>query len=267
MLLTLIGCMGRFERPHVPNVVVGPPGAYNAEQYQADIKALEKATGNDAINLRNKIVYSVLAEIDHVFFDCETRLFLNEGTFNVGSDVLRLGLAAGGTISRGERSKTILSALLSGVSGVSLSVDKNFFRQQTVQAISNAMEAERDKLKALILQQLSKDLTAYPFQAARADLIRYFYAGTLPSGLQHLAQQAATNAQNQQADLHQLQLSNITLEQLNQAFSTNQQIARDFQTNDLTKEVNFLKAMGITVDPVTKEKVESELCAGNENPD
>ncbi len=192
-LLLLGGCAGRLERPNIPKVISESPrngkvGAYDLEAYKLDMLNYDKATGSDAIRLRNKMIYGVMAEIDYLFYDYETKLFLNEGSFKVGSDFLQLGLSAGSTISNGARGKTVLSALLTGVTGSSLSVDKNFFRQQTVQAISSAMEANRDRIKTIILQQLKQDSINYPFEAAQSDLIKYFFAGTLSAGLQQINQ-------------------------------------------------------------------------------
>jgi hypothetical protein len=140
----LTSCAGRLERPKIPAVIVVPApggtGNYLLSDYGQDLKnyeaAAKDATGMAAIPLRNKMVYSLLAEIDYVYYDYETKLFLNEGKFRVGADFLQLGMAAAGTLTNGTRGKTILSALLTGVTGVDLSIDKNFFRQQTVQAIA-----------------------------------------------------------------------------------------------------------------------------------
>lgn len=263
-LLLSSGCIGHVERPHIPSVIAVPApngqtgGNYTLDEYSKDLAAYAAATGADAVKLRNKMTYSLIAEIDYAYYTYETKLFLNEGRFHVGSDFLQLGLAAGATVTNGARAKTVLSALLSGVTGTSLSVDKNFFRQQTVQAITSSMEANRDRIKAIILQQLSQDATAYPFQAARADLIKYFFAGTLSSGLQQLHQQAATNAQTQQSNLNQLQVTNVTAAEVNSATAVNAAVAKAFQSGDLTKVIAFLKAMGaITEDNPSKDLVES----------
>jgi hypothetical protein len=210
--ISFTGCVGRLARPNIPAVIAVPSpgktrtGNYTLGNYAADLTAYAGATGEAAAVLRNKIVYSLIAEIDYVFYDYETELFLNDGQFKMGSDFVQLGMAAAGTLAYGSRGKTILSALLTGVTGVSLSVDKNFFREQTVQAITSSMEANRDRIKTLILQQLSKDTTSYPFEAARADLIHYFFAGTLPAGLQQLSQDAGSNAKSVKDALNQVQV-------------------------------------------------------------
>ena len=266
MLPSLWSCVGHLERPRVPDVIVVPPpgrqagGNYTLAQYDTDLTAYGAANGDDAVKLRNRMTHSLLAEIDYAYYDYETKLFLNEGRFHIGSDFLQLGLAAGSTVTNGARAKTVLSALLSGVTGTSLSLDKNLFSQQTVQAIMSSMEANRDRIKTVILQELSKDTTAYPFQAARADLIKYFFAGTLPGGLLQLHQQAATNAQAEQSNLNTVQVTNISAADVASTTQVNQAVAKAFQSGNLTKIVAFLKAMGaVTEDNPPKEKVEAAL--------
>jgi hypothetical protein len=260
-ILILTGCAGRFERPNIPSVVVVPAphgiGNYTIDNYKADLAAYDLATGDSAKALRNRMVYQLFAEIDYVFYDYETKLFLNQGRFNVGSDFLQLGLAAGATITNGARAKTILSALLSGVTGTSLSIDKNFFRQQTVQAIASSMEANRDKVKAVILQELTQDNTTYPFSAARAELIKYFFAGTLSSGLQQIHQDSAASAQTAQANLQQVQVGNIPASDVSAVTELNKAIAKAFADNELTKVTAWLRAMkALTADTPTRATIE-----------
>lgn len=256
--LLLTSCTGRFERPRIPSTIVVPApngiGNYTLDQYKTDLDTYASATGESARVLRNKMTYQLLAEVDFVYYEYETKLFLNQGRFNVGSDFLQLGLAAGTTVINGARAKTVLSAILSGVTGTSLSVDKNYFRQQTAQAIASSMEANRDRVKAVILQQLAQDTVIYPFAAARADLIRYFFAGTLSSGLQQLHQEAAANASTQQANLTQVQIGNIPTSDVTAVTDLNKAISAAFASNDLTKVTAWLRAMGaINAEKPTKE--------------
>lgn len=260
----LTSCVGRFDRPKMPAVFAVPSadktGNYTLGNYATDLAGYADATGDSASAVRDKMVYSLLAEIDYVYYDYETKLFLNEAKFNVGSDFLQLGMAAAGTLTNGMRGKTILSALLAGVSGVDLSVDKNFFRQQTVQAITSSMEANRDRIKTVILQQLAKDTTAYPFQAARADLVHYFFAGTLPAGLQQLSQDAGSNAKSEKDALHKAQVRNITAADVISIGAINGAIAQAFAANNLAAVEEYLRAMKVAVRPnPTREELEEEV--------
>jgi hypothetical protein len=269
ILISLAGCSSRFARPNVPAVIVVPSpkvipppsatGNYTLGDYTHDLDLYSKATGTEALRLRNRMTYGLMAEIDYVFYEYETKLFLNQGGFNVGSDFLQLGLAAGSTITNGARAKTILSALLSGVTGTSLSIDKNFFRQQTVQAIMSSMEANRDRVKAVIIQQLAKDTSVYPFEAARPDLIKYFFAGTLPAGLQQLHQEAATDAKEQREELNRVQITNISAADAKTAGDVDLAVRKAFQSGDLSKVKTFLIAMGAVGDTATNAQLDAAV--------
>jgi len=247
--LLLTACAGRLERPSIPAVIAPDSkiGNYTLKNYEDDLAAYSAASGDSAKALRNKMVYGVMAEIDYAFYTYEIKLYVNEGSFNVGADVLQLGLAAGGTIANGARAKTVMSALLSGVTGVNLSIDKNFFRQQTVQAIVSSMEAGRDRTKSLILQQLARNTATYPFQAARADLIKYFFAGTLPAGLLQIHEDSAVNARQERTDLNLLRVSGITPEDLKDATDLNAATAAAFKSGDLTRLISALQAVGVPI--------------------
>lgn len=265
LAILLTSCVGRLERPSIPGVIAvpapdGKTGNYTLQNYADDLADYDKKTGEAAVGVRNKIVYSLMAEIDYVFYDYETKLFLNEGLSHVGADFLQLGMAAGGALTNGTRGKTILSALLSGVTGVDLSVDKNFFSQQTVQAITSSMEANRDRIKTIILQQLDQTTTSYPYPAARVDLIHYFFAGTLPGGLQQLNQDAGTNAKSEKAALNQVQVGHITPGDVSNITKINAAIAQAFSVNNFGPIEKYLNAMGImTPANPTKAALETEL--------
>ncbi len=263
----LSGCANRLERSRLPDVFVDPPpsrstnGTYSLSAFNTDFAAYTAATLNAtptepaATTARNKMVYGVMAEIDYVYGNYEIALFMNEGSFRVATDVLQLGLGMASTITNGARSKTVLSAVLTGVTGTSLSIDKNFFRQQTVQALISSMQAGRDRVKAIIIQRLNDPVTSYPFQAARSDLAAYFFAGTLPGALQQLNQTAAAKADDQRIALNNIQLTDVRT-----ATNFNKAVASAFKTTDLSKVIVFLQAMGVSVDEnSSSETVEKAL--------
>jgi hypothetical protein len=134
-------------------------------------------------------------------------LFSGKANVGVTGDTLVLGLTAASTIATHTPTKTLLSALGTAITGVNLSVDKNYFAQQTFQSIAVAMTTRRDKARTAIVQNMSaKDAEDYPLEAAKRDLTAYFYAGTLPGGLQELQEEAASAAKQQavqpQAAIH-----------------------------------------------------------------
>jgi hypothetical protein len=247
----------------------GSNGTYTLALFEADFQAYNakippqnpSPTPVDvtaATALRNKMVYGVMAEIDYVYHDYEESLFINEGSFRVATDTLALGLGVASTITNGERAKTVLSAALTGFTGATLSIDKNFFKQQTVQALISSMQAGRDQTNALILTRLSEPDTTYPFQAARSDMAAYFFAGTLPGALQRLSQTSAVNANVQHAALNNVQmaLKDISISNVQTATAINKAVEAAFKSGDLSHVITYLNGMGqppanATTDAVT----------------
>ena len=256
LTLGLSGCAS-LVKPRLPDVFKDPPppagnGTYTLANFNTDLVDYNKAAdGTEAKRLaRNKMVYGVMAEIDYVYHNYEIALFMNEGSFRVATDILALGLGVASTVTNGERAKTVLSAALTGFTGATLSIDKNFFRQQTVQALISSMQAGRDQTKNLILQRLSEPDTTYPFQAARSDMTAYFFAGTLPGALQHLNQTAAAKADDEHVALNQTQLALSGISTADVKIVTNIRDAIDAAlksgtASDLKKVIDYVNAMAV----------------------
>jgi hypothetical protein len=186
---------------------VRPPAmgksVYSATDFKTDQAAYDtNLNGPDdaatAKRLRNKIVYGLMGEMDDAYGQFTKNLYSGKGAFGVAGDSALLGLTAAATIATHTPTKTILSALGTAVTGVNLSVDKNFFAQQTYQTIAVAMQTRRDKARNSIISSLDKDDEDYPLGAAKRDLFAYFYAGTLPGGLQELQEEAGAASKVQQ---------------------------------------------------------------------
>ena len=190
-------------QPTFPSVL--DKARYSVEDYKADLKRydeeLEGSNDTEALKaLRNKIVYGLMSEVDDSYGQFFRRLYAGKADVAVSGDSAVLGLTAASTIATHTATKTILSALGTAVTGVNLSVDKNFFAQQTFQTIAVAMQTRRDKAREKISQSLDDDAEDYPLNAAMRDLVAYFYAGTLPGGLQELQEEAGGAAKDQAKD-------------------------------------------------------------------
>jgi hypothetical protein len=211
MIIVLSGCHKQFSvvAPSVPSTL--KDGAYSSKDYKTDLDNYNaNLNGEDdqdvAKRMRNKIVYGLMGEIDDAYGQFTKNLYTGKGAFGVGADSTALGLSAAATIATHAPTKTILSALGTAFTGIDLSIDKNFFAQQTYQTIAVAMQTRRDKARKFITDNLCKDDEDYPLQSAKRDLVAYFYAGTLPGGLQELQEEAGnaatTNASKPAATIH-----------------------------------------------------------------
>jgi hypothetical protein len=173
---------------------------YTPDNYTSDSAQYNNAMAKNPIDKdagkiwRDKIAYGLMAEIDNSYGQFTKNLFTGKGDIGVAGDSTQLGLTAAAAIATHVPTKTILSALATAFTGVNLSVDKNFFAQQTYQTIAVAMQTRRDKARDALVKSLDDEVTDYPLEAVKRDLVSYFYAGTLPGGLQELQEEAGEAA-------------------------------------------------------------------------
>ncbi len=170
--------------------------------YCTDLIAYEDATNPAktpnlayAKQKRNDIAYGLMSQIEVVYGAYYNHLFLYQSAVAIGSDSLTLGMTAAASIATNKATKTLFSALGTGIAGIGLSAQKNLFAQQAFPIIGLAMETRRDAMRTQILTNLANDVTTYPLNAVKRDLVSYLNAGTLPGGLQELQSEAgAANA-------------------------------------------------------------------------
>ena len=135
MLFLLVGCHKySLVQPTFPSVL--SKARYSNEDYLADLKLYRNEQNGDndpetVKALRDRIVYGLMSEVDDAYGQFARRLYAGKADVAVGGDSVVLGLTAASTIATHTPTKTILSALGTAVAGVNLSVDKNFFAQQT----------------------------------------------------------------------------------------------------------------------------------------
>ena len=198
VVVSQAGCRKQFSFSAPPPPSILKSTKYTTDTYNADLTVYNNnVTANAALarQTRDKIAYGFMGEIDDAYGQYTKVLYAGKGAFAVIGDTEVLGLTAAATIATHTPTKTILSALATGLTGVNLSFDKNFFAQQSFQAIAIAMQTRRDKARAAIAASLANDDgVQYPLTAARRDLISYYYAGTLPGGLQELQEEAGAAA-------------------------------------------------------------------------
>jgi hypothetical protein len=197
IMICQTGCHKQFSVSGPPSLKLMSQSKYKYEDYQKDLEIYNGNLTKDpalAKQIRDKIAYGFMGEIDDAYGYYTRNLYAGKGLFGVSGDTTELGLTAAATIATHAPTKTLLSALATGITGVNLSFDKNFFAQQTFQAIGIAMQTRRDKARAEIIDHLDDPVDDYPLEAARRDLVSYYYAGTLPGGLQELQEEAGKAA-------------------------------------------------------------------------
>ena len=117
---------------------------------------------------------------------------------NVGffATVAQLALTTSATLLSSPATRTIITATATGLTGAKESYDKNILIDRTIDVLQKQMRAQRQLVKAKVIQRLALGTAAYPLELALGDLEDYYRASTLTGALIG-AEQAASEVLNQ----------------------------------------------------------------------
>jgi hypothetical protein len=149
--------------------------------------------------VRNQILTDLKTTIDYNYHQFEDNLRNDRSVQELGADLATLGLTAASTVMGGAETKTILSAIATGVVGVNSSIDKDFFANNTVQALQLQMRAARAQAEINLRTGMTNSIVNYPLQSGIGDIVSYYYAGSLNDALIGIVQSSGSSAQTNQA--------------------------------------------------------------------
>jgi hypothetical protein len=180
-------------RPFFKDAYEHPAGFASSERLTS-----KDADGNDVTILlsargvvRNRILYELMGMVDDYYFRYTDELRSDIAGKGIFSDTLGLATSLAATAAGGQQLKTVLSAISTAAQGVSKSIDANVLLGSSVQAIRLQMDAARSDLAAeMILKMKQQDAGEYPLEAGLRDIVRYYDAGTLTSGVAALSKES-----------------------------------------------------------------------------
>lgn len=150
---------------------------------------------------RNQILNELIYLVDINYSSFESHFYGGQAAFSTVGDAANLGLTAAGSVTGTAELKSILSATATGTTGLTSSVEKNFFDQQTRGAIVTKMRS----LRALQLstlqdaQHMKAGVSDYSLEQGIADVNAYYDAGTVVGALQGIAASVGTDTTATQA--------------------------------------------------------------------
>jgi hypothetical protein len=174
------------------------------------------AANGDAKKLaRNDILNDLLWLADDYYGQLTNQLHTNNAWRETLFDAAKLGLSAAGSVAGGTELKAILAATSTGVQGLNTSIDKNFYAQQSVEAIIAAMDSQRAEDKKLLVtgmtQLADQNASPYPLSQGLVDVQKYALDSTLTHALIALSQKAAAAANKSTLELSNMQLAQYQL--------------------------------------------------------
>jgi hypothetical protein len=139
---------------------------------------------------RNQIVEDIIYLIDVNYTKFEGELSLSRASFETSSDLAVLGLGAAGSLINVTSTQALLAAISGGISGARVSINKNFFYEQSTSGLVSTMRASRKKKLEDIRKAEALLLADYPMSQALGDTTDYYNAGTIVGALQSIISEA-----------------------------------------------------------------------------
>jgi len=261
LFLVLMHCAScanvRPKRIPIPLDFKVSPGIYKIDDFDKDLSAYRDsfknlpAAADAARRQRDVMINRIMLTVEMYYGEYKTQFLNNISKEETAADVTGLALSAGGTVTNGQRGKTILAAIASGVQGSQLSFNKNFFREKTAEIILAKMDALRDDIRNQIIQKMSNlTVDKYTFEEAWSDLVRFYYAGTLQAGLIGLSADAGASATQAIKDTQETvkgrlpQARGVTADELAAAVAVRDEFNRIFKANDVNRARSILTSLG-----------------------
>lgn len=132
---------------------------------------------------RNNFINAKILAIDQSFETFQEDLVRESDLKDLGADWANLALTGATAVVPLAQTKTVLSAIATGITGAKGSVDTNLFFKKTVVALITQMKADRKTILLNISNKMDLDTGKYPLTAALIDLEGYYNAGTLPQSI------------------------------------------------------------------------------------
>ena len=211
----------------------------------------------DDKDCRDNKIYALIFESDKAFEVYKRKLYKESVSFDLATDISRLGLEAAAAVTGGPGLKSALAATAGGLGAVQASVDKRVYFEQTLTAIIQLMTAKRDEVLVVIYEGLKKPIEEYPLGVALHDIRLYHASGSIPEALAEVVKEATERAEAAKIKVAEVIRTPEFVEERAQV-----EVEKLLEKADLLpsgKAWEILQNLPSELDDFTKSKVEEEL--------
>ncbi len=114
-------------------------------------------------------------------------------------------MGAAGALVDATGTQAILAAISGGIGGARVSINKNFFREQSANALISTMRATRKSKLNFMRGAESFSISDYPMSRALVDIGDYYNAGTIFGAFGSIVSEAGKKEQDAASNLEKLQ--------------------------------------------------------------
>jgi len=153
---------------------------------------------------RNQILDDLIFLTDYNYHRFEAELYQGRAIFDTTTDLAILGLGAAGALVTHSATQAIISAISGGIGGARVSINKNFFHEQSTQALIAKMQSTRKTKLELMRKAMTLKVTDYSLSQGLSDLAEYYTAGTIVGALQSITADAGADTKKADEQLKKL---------------------------------------------------------------
>lgn len=128
---------------------------------------------------RNDTINKIIIAVDNNYGNYKNALYAGRAGFDTFADFVSLALTGATAVTGNAGTKSALGAAATGVTGAHSSVNKNFFNDQSRDAIFSVMDSLRAEVLATIQEKKKSDYEHYSMSDALVDLESYYSIGTV----------------------------------------------------------------------------------------
>jgi hypothetical protein len=133
--------------------------------------------------IRNSTVLGRMYAIDLAYSEFEKELTSEGQQVPFATTIASIALSGSGSIVAGAATKSLLAALDTGLKGAGEAYEKKILIGKTIETLQQTMRANRNRIRAGIVANLSLSDAQYPLELALGDVENYYNAGTITGGM------------------------------------------------------------------------------------
>ncbi|MBP6750487.1 MAG: hypothetical protein KA144_12675 [Xanthomonadaceae bacterium] len=198
---------------------------------------------------RNAAVFKLMALADVRYLEFRNDIVANRKHTRSASNAMMLAADIAATLTQSTGVKDNYIALSALINGGETIYDKDYLFDRTIEALVAQMDANRKAKQVLIYESLGeKSVQAYPGQAALADVLDYYYMGTINAAV--IGVQKSANEQLRQSEQDLRTIAPIDAAQIEARQAQTDRSAKfvdSLSPADRGKLAEFLRGNGVEV--------------------
>jgi hypothetical protein len=148
-------------------------------------------------DVRNRIISEQMRLIDEEFREYEKKFTANVDIKNFAVHIASIGLSSAATLVGGASTKSIISAIDTGLKSTNTNFDSDVLQNKAQNIIKNQMYKDRSEKSLIIKANMKADCKTYTLEEAIRELLEYRYAGRFDRALTNLENQTGSDANKQ----------------------------------------------------------------------